>query len=67
MMCYAPAMTEPSDPTVAKSAAAARLAELVKRKRAAGQAHGALNGKGTQSEQAAASRSASKSKPALRK
>jgi hypothetical protein len=57
-------MSEPTDP---KTAATARLAELVRRKRAAGPAHVALNGKQGQSEQAAAAHSASKSKPALRK
>jgi hypothetical protein len=60
-------MTDSADPAAAKAAAAARLAELVKRKRAAGGAHAPLNGKGTQSEQDAAARSAAKSKPALRK
>ena len=60
-------MNETPDPAAAKAEAAARLAELVKRKRQAGGAHAALNGKGLQSEQAAASRSANKSKPALRK
>ena len=43
-----------SQPTDAKTAAAARLAEMVKRKRAAGPAHLALNGKQGESEQAAA-------------
>lgn len=57
-------MSEPSD---TKSAQTARLAELVLRKRAAGAAHASLNGKQGRSEQAAAARSASKSKPALRK
>ena len=56
-----------SQPTDAKTAAAARLAEMVKRKRAAGPAHLALNGKQGESEQAAAARSAAKSRPALRK
>lgn len=60
-------MTDSSDPAAVKAAAAARLAELVRRKRAAEGAHAPLNGKGVQSEQAAAARSASRSKPALRK
>jgi len=60
-------MTDTSDPAAAKAAAAARLAALVERKRAGRSAHGALNGEGTASEQAAASRSLNKSKPALRK
>lgn len=60
-------MTDSPDPADPKAVAAVRLAELVKRKQTRGAPHSALNGKGTQSEQAAASRSASKSKPALRK
>ncbi len=60
-------MTDSSDPAAIKTAAAARLAALVERKRAGGSAHTALNGKGAASEQAAASRSLNKSKPALRK
>lgn len=60
-------MTDSPDPAAAKAAAAARLAELVKRKHDGKAAHMPLNGKGVQSEQAAAARSASKSRPALRK
>ena len=57
-------MSEPSD---TKSAQTALLTELVRRKRAAGPAHASLNGHQGRSERAAAARSASKSKPALRK
>lgn len=60
-------MTDSPDPTAAKAAAAARLAALVKQKRAGGAAHAAFAGKGAPAAQDAASRSLSKSKPALRK
>ncbi len=60
-------MTQDSDPAAVKAAAAAKLAELVARRKAALNGRPGAQPSQRQSDLAAAARSAAKSKPAMRR